>query len=139
MGPTCQSPSLCTGPPVSASSPRDYHAPAPRLKGAVGTARVRPDSRPHPDHAPPPTVAVRSRATVRSRPRMFDVPLHRRRPATPAASAPVAAEPHVPTPSSTPHRPDAAIADFAGKSWCRRLRRAAVYTASSRRTASTHR
>jgi hypothetical protein len=136
VGPTCQSLSLRTGPAcqraVATWLPRARAVP--RLKGAVGTERVRPNSRPHPDHAPPPTASphapptatVRSRAIVHSRPHVFDAPRHQRRPATPAASALVVAEPHVPAPSSTPRRSDAAVADSAGKPWCRRLRSATV-------------
>jgi hypothetical protein len=110
------------GPPISVLSPHGCHAPAPCLKGAVRTARVRPDSCPHPDHAPPLTASPRSPPTtiVRSRPRVSNAPRHRRRSATATASAPIAAEPHVPrrhprltvrTPSSlTPPVSRAAVA-----------------------------
>jgi hypothetical protein len=111
------------GPPVCAPSPHGCHAPTPCLKGTVGAARIRPDSRPHPDHAPPPTAAVRSHTAIHSRPCVSDAPRHRHRPATPAVSAPVTAKPRVPAPSSRPRRPNAAVIDSAGKPWCRRLRR----------------
>jgi hypothetical protein len=112
------------GPPVSVPSPRGCHTPAPRLRGAVGTACVRPDSRPRPDHAPPLTASPRCcplltacvptrHATDADQP--LPLPPRCRRRAARAASL------------STPRRPDNAVADSAGKPWCRRLRRAAVH------------
>jgi hypothetical protein len=89
---------------------------APRLKGAVGTARVRPDSRPPPDHA---AAADRLATRIADR-RCPNVAVRAHHHRCPVASAPVAAKPRIPAPSSTPRRlrrclprQDAAVADSA--------------------------
>jgi hypothetical protein len=104
------------GVPTAASRPRRLRA-AFRQRAADRLATCAADHR-----CPLPTACVQSATPSTSTGHACRLRANRRR----AARA---------VPSSTPRCPDAAVADSAGKSWCRRLRCAAVYTASSHRAA----